>query len=444
MRTRATSVAKLVALALVTVLALAGLSGSASAQEGRPDAVRISIFSFLTGPFSPYGVPAKEAADVIIEDINKRGGIRGVPIRATFVDEAQGLQQTVSEFRRMARDVGVHAQIAALSSGHCLALAPIADELQSLMVMWNCDAHTAFEGKSYRYVFRTGSNTVAEFTAAAVYVKKMLPDVKTVAIMNPDYAFGHDARDIFLAALRRLMPEVQVVAELFSKLGQPDFSTEISRLAALRPDLVFSNLWGGDLNTFIRQAAGRKLFERSRFLWPVGEASLQILGKAMPEGQIIGTLGDGWGFSHRARQNPANADFMRLYRERTGRYPSQQGYKMVHAILALKQAYEQALDENPRRWPTTADVAGKMRNLELKGYTGPVRVRQDGDGLVDQLFGFTKHVPEHPFAVLDNVIIFPAEMVSPPVGMYLEWPKTLSPELVKKAPEPVRWTPWRP
>jgi branched-chain amino acid transport system substrate-binding protein len=431
-------------LALATLLAFAGTAGPAAAQEGRPDAVRISIFSFLSGPFSPYGVPGREAAEVIIDDINKRGGIRGVPIRPIFVDEAQGLQATVSEFRRLARDVGVHAQIAALSSGHCLALAPIAEELKSLMVMWNCDAHTVFEGKRYEYVFRTGSNTVAEFTAAAIYVKKMLPDTKTVAIMNPDYAFGHDARDIFLAALRRLIPDVQVVAELFSKLGQPDFSTEISRLAALRPDLVFSNLWGGDLNTFIRQAAGRRLFERSRFLWPVGESSLQILGKAMPEGQIIGTLGDGWGFSHRARQNPENASFMRLYRERTGHYPAQQGYKMAHAILALRQAYEQALAASPDRWPTSADLARQMRGIELQGFTGPVRVRQDGDGLVDQLFGFTRHVPELPFAALDNVVIFPADLVSPPVGMYLDWPKTLPEDLVTRAPAPVRWTPWTP
>lgn len=440
MQTRSTPV--VTTLALAALLALAAGLGDARAQEGRPEAVRISVFSFVTGPFSPYGVPGKEAAEVVIDDINKRGGIRGVPIRATFVDEAQGLQQTVSEFRRLAREVD--AQIAALSSGNCLALAPIADELKSLMVMWNCDAHTAFEGKKYRYVFRTGSNTVAEFTAAAIYVQRMLPDIKTVAIMNPDYAFGHDARDIFLAALRRLKPDVKVVAELFSKLGQPDFSTEISRLAALRPDLVFSNLWGGDLNTFIRQATGRRLFDHSRFLWPVGESSLQILGKSMPEGQIIGTLGDGWGFSHRARKNPANAEFMRQYHQRTGHYPPQQAYKMAHAILALKQAYEQALAENPNRWPGADALAAKMRGMELQGFTGPVRVRQDGDGLVDQLFGFTRHVPELPFAVLDNVVIFPAEMVSPPLGMYMDWPRSLDPDLVKKTPEPVRWTPWTP
>ncbi|NEV03188.1 hypothetical protein, partial [Bradyrhizobium uaiense] len=39
------------------------------------------------------------------------------------------------------------------------------------------------------------------------------PDVKTVAIINPDYAFGHDAAKIFTAALKALKPDIQIVAE---------------------------------------------------------------------------------------------------------------------------------------------------------------------------------------------------------------------------------------
>ena len=47
------------------------------------------------------------------------------------------------------------------------------------------------------------------------------------------------------------------MAELFPKFGAPDYSTEITRLSALRPDVVLSTSWGGDLDTLVRQAAQR-------------------------------------------------------------------------------------------------------------------------------------------------------------------------------------------
>ena len=111
-------------------------------------------------------------------------------------------------------------------------------------------------------------------------------------------------------------PGVRVVAEMFPRFGSSDFSTEITRLLALRPDVILSTSWGGELVTFIRQATERRLHERSMFVLPVAEASMQILGRSMPEGHIIGTRGDHWN-NHPAPKDPAafNA-FVNAYRQR--------------------------------------------------------------------------------------------------------------------------------
>lgn len=71
-------------LAFAMMLALA-VSG-AKAEE-KPDEIRIGITAFLTGPASVFGEPAKAAAEMMIEEINEEGGIGGVPVSATFVDE---------------------------------------------------------------------------------------------------------------------------------------------------------------------------------------------------------------------------------------------------------------------------------------------------------------------------------------------------------------------
>ena len=229
---------------VLTAFALAsclGVAMPASAQE-KPASLGLGIFTFTSGPAAAYGMPGKNAADLMIDQINAAGGIGGVKITPTYVDEAQGAQGVITEYRRLAAEPTNQVMLAALSSANCLALAPIAEQLQVPTVGWNCDTHQLLQDGKNKYVFRPNGNTVPEFVAYAVYLLAKKPDVKTVAIINPDYAFGHDAAKIFKAALHALKPDIQVVAELFPKLGSPNYQTEISRLTSARPDVVFSNL----------------------------------------------------------------------------------------------------------------------------------------------------------------------------------------------------------
>src|SRR5690606_39327250 len=115
--------------------------------------------------------------------------------------------------------------------------------------------HQLFANEEHPYYFRPNGNTVPEFLAYALYMLSVKPDAQRIAIINPDYAFGHDAANIFKAALKAFKPDAEIVAELYPKLGAATFQTEISRLTAARPDVIFSNLWGGDLENFVRQAA---------------------------------------------------------------------------------------------------------------------------------------------------------------------------------------------
>ena len=79
------------------------LAGSALAQ-GKPAEIKIGITTFLSGPASVFGVPGKAAAEMSAEDINKKGGIGGVPVKLSFVDEGAGGEALVSIYRRMLQD----------------------------------------------------------------------------------------------------------------------------------------------------------------------------------------------------------------------------------------------------------------------------------------------------------------------------------------------------
>src|ERR687883_1038603 len=104
---------------LLAAAALAGMAAPPAAAQDKPTELKIAITTFLSGPASVFGVPGKNAAEMIAEDINKKGGIGGVPVKLTFIDEGAGGEALVSNYRRVVQDEKVDATFASISSGSC-------------------------------------------------------------------------------------------------------------------------------------------------------------------------------------------------------------------------------------------------------------------------------------------------------------------------------------
>ncbi len=421
---------RLAALAGASLLTCAAALANAA---DKPKELNIGISTYLSGSASVFGVPARDAAEILIQDINANGGIDGVKLVPSYIDEGGGGEKLLSEYRRLAEG-GTRVMLSAISSGHCNIVAPVAEDLKVLNVLWDCGTEKALEGKKYKYVVRTQANATTEMVAQVLYLMKVKPDFKTIAIVNQDYAWGRDSRDIFLAALKKFKPDVKVVAEMFPKFGAADFSTEISRLQALRPDVIVSTSWGGDLDNFVRQASQRNLFKNSTFVLSLAESSLERLGNALPEGVYVGARGDHYFLHPETKDDPQHQAFVKKFHDKTGAYPIYSGYHMVQAIQGLKAGYEQAIKANNGAWPTPEQVAAAMHDVNFKGYGREVKMqRADGQGLEAQLFGVTRKSDKYPFKVLADITIVPAELVTPGVtDTSMEWiEKNLTPDVLK-------------
>lgn len=416
-------------------LVLALLAAMPAAAQDKPAELRIGITTFLTGAASVFGVPGKAAAEILIDELNAQGGIGGVKLVPSFIDEGIGGDKMLSEYRRLVQEQGVKVMLSAISSGNCNIVAPVAEDLKVLNVLWDCGTEKLLEAKRYQYVVRTQANATTEMVATVVYLLRHRPDFKTVAVVNQDYAWGRDSWEIFLNTLRAFKPDVKVVAEMFPKLGAADFSTEISRLQALKPDVVLNTSWGGDLDTFVRQASQRGLLKQgATFVLPLAESSLERLGPALPEGVIVGARGEHYWLHPETRDDAKHKDFIAKFRAKTNAYPIYPTYHMAQALVGLKTGYEAAIAANGGKWPGPEQVAAAMRRMEFKAYGRTVKMREDGQGLEDQLLGLTRKVPEHPFMVMDKMLLVPAQLVTTPVGQQsTDWVKTLQPALLQHA-----------
>ena len=217
------------ALGLVSIALSLLLSAPASAQAvpGAPATLKIGIVSFLSGAAAaPFGVPSRNAAEVLIEQINAgkahapytKPGVGGVPIQAVYIDEAGGADKQVGELRRLVLDEKVDLVIGYISSADCLAVTTVAEELKKLTVLFDCGTNRIFEEKSYKYVFRTKGHQIIDNIGAARYVLKVKPGLKTIAGINQNYAWGQDSWATFRYSLLKLKSDVKVVGEQFPKL----------------------------------------------------------------------------------------------------------------------------------------------------------------------------------------------------------------------------------
>lgn len=399
---------------------------------GEPPAeLKVGIVAFLSGAAAaPFGVPSRNAAEVLIEQLNAGNGlppydtpgIGGVPIRPVYVDEAGGADKQVAELRRLALDEKVDLVIGYISSGDCLAVAPVAEELQTLTVLFDCGTPRIFEEASYKYVFRTAAHAIIDSVGAARYVLKQKPDLQTIAGINQNYAWGQDSWATFRDSVLQLKPDVQVVSEQFPQLFAGDYSTEISALQAAAPDVIHSSFWGGDLEGLVIQSVPRGLHEQSTLVLTTGDTVLPRLGADVPPGIVIGARGP-----HGAVAPPSELNnwFVQIYKDRYNVRPVYPSYHMAQAILGVKSAFEKAIEDNGGQWPTIDQVIAAFEGLEFETPSGTIRMALgNGHQAVEpSTYGttgeFSAGLGE---AAMVNIETFPAECVNPPDGTpSLEW-----------------------
>lgn len=126
---------------------------------------------------------------------------------------------------------------------------------------------------------------------AARYVLRMKPNLRTIAGINQNYAWGQDSWAAFRDSVKQLKPDVQIVGEHFPKLFAGEYSAELSALLAARPEVIHSSFWGGDLESLVIQAAPRGLFQQSLVVLTTADTLLPRLGRDMPKGIIVAGRG---------------------------------------------------------------------------------------------------------------------------------------------------------
>ena len=390
--------------------------------------IKVGIVTFLSGPAAgPFGIPARNAAEQMAELLNAgtvpapytQKGFGGTPIELVIIDEAGGPQKQVAEYRNLVPRVDI--VIGYISSGDCLAIAPVAEEQNKLTILFDCGTPRIFEDASYEYVFRTGPTGTMDNVSVALYLVERNPNVKSIAGLNQNYAWGQDSWADFENAMKTLKPGIEVKTSQMPKLFAGQFDAEITTLLGSGAEVIHSSMWGGDLEGLVLQGAPRGLFEKHKVVLSAGEPAINRLGTRIPDGTILGARGPFGPFA-------PDIDLARwlktTYQERYHIPPNYASFKMTQAILGVKAAYEKTRGSGNEA-PDQDKIIAALENLTFEGPGGTVKMAlgKGHQATMDAAVGTTR-VEDGQLKIVD-IARYSADKVNPPDGVKSEaWIKS--------------------
>jgi len=336
---------------------------------------RIGALFSVTGPTSFIGDPEKKTLEMLVEEINRAGGINGHPVEVVIYDTQGEETLAVQKFMRLVMQDRVLAVIGPSRTGTSLAVAPLAERYRVPLV--SCAAGIKIVEPVRPYVFKVAQSDRLAVKKIYRYLRRK--GLTRVALLTVSNGFGQSGRE----ELKRLAPQygITVVADELFGPKDTDMKPQLIRIRKTGAQVVIC--WGTNPGPAIVARNMRELGMTQKLVMSHGVASRRFieLAGAAAEGIILpaGKLIVAHELPDSDPQKPILLSYIKRYRARYGKEPSSFGGHAYDAFLLLKEALARA----------GADRAGIRDALErikgLKGIHGVFNMSpQDHNGLSER------------------------------------------------------------
>jgi branched-chain amino acid transport system substrate-binding protein len=180
------------------------------------------------------GQSAQAAAEIAMEEINAHGGINGRPLKLIFEDDKCNPPEATKTANKLFNNDNVQIIIGAACSGSTLAISPIAEESQRVLISYCSSAPRITDAGQYTYRTYPSDNFEATFVAHRLHDE----GVRKVAILSclNDYCQGQ--REVFVRVFSGF-PGTAVVAEEKFESESRDLRTQLVKLQQSNPDALY-------------------------------------------------------------------------------------------------------------------------------------------------------------------------------------------------------------
>ncbi len=342
----------------------------------------------VTGPFTgdgaQYGEMARMAAEMKADEINKTGGVNGVPLELEFQDDKGDPKEAANTAQKLGSNPNVLAVLGHFNSSCSLAGKEVYNSMGVLQMSYGSTNVTVCEGGdwTFRNVYR--DDFQGQFIAD--FIKYVL-GYNRVAVFFDNDDYGRGLRDSFAERAQEI--GLEIVREEAYVRDTQEYTPQLTQIIAKDPDIIFISGLYANAAMILTQA--RNLGVETPFIGGDGLLSADLVmnaGKAA-EGVIVTcpflpTVGD-----------ERTQSFVASFKQRYGTEPDAWAALTYDALGIVAEAIEKA---GPDR-KAIRDYVAAMDSPE-KGYDGVAGLtyfNADGDCMKPLVVSVVKNGEFVPF-----------------------------------------------
>jgi branched-chain amino acid transport system substrate-binding protein len=308
-----------------TAAALTLLASPAAAD------IKIGFVTTLTTPVAVIGKDMRDAVELAMEHIG--GKMSGEDVEIVYADDEFNSQKGKQATERLVLRDNVDIVAGYIWSNVLLASAPVVLNANKILISANAGPSPLAGAQCNENFFNIAWQN--DQTPMALGELLNQQGVKSLYLVAPNYAAGQN----MVAGVERTFKGKVVGKDMTVWPTQRDWSAELSKVKAAKPDGVFTFYPGPAGPAFIKQyqQAGLEGQVPLYSVYTLDSISLPLFEKAGME-TVLGTkMTQFWAPD---MDNAANKKFVGDFRKKYGRYPSFYAAQSYDSIMYIKSAVE--------------------------------------------------------------------------------------------------------
>ncbi|HEX9490137.1 MAG TPA: urea ABC transporter substrate-binding protein [Stellaceae bacterium] len=294
------------ALAMAGAMAVSAMLASAEAE----DTIKVGVLHSLSGTMAISETTLKDTVLMMVDDVNKRGGLLGKKVEAVVVDPASNWPLFAEKARELIEKDKVAVVFGCWTSVSRKSVLPVFEELNGLLFY-----PVQYEGEeSSNNVFYTGAAPNQQAIPAVEYLMgKEGGEAKRWVLEGTDYVYPRTTNKILEAFLKSKGVAAEDIMINYTPFGFSDWQTEVAAIkkfaSAGKKTAVVSTI-NGDANVpFYKELAnqGIKASDIPVVAFSVGEEELSGIDTK----NLVGHLA-AWNYFESVK-NPTNTAFIKQW-----------------------------------------------------------------------------------------------------------------------------------
>jgi branched-chain amino acid transport system substrate-binding protein len=323
-----------------SLILLGGLIGLNSSMAAEPYHLGVNLA--ITGTGALYCKDGTDAIKLAVNEINAEGGFLGKhPIKLFIRDTHTKPDVGVREAKDLILRDKVRCILGSYSSAVAAAFKPVCQEYKVLHIpaISNSENITKINFSPYTYQVVPNSYMQAKAVVLGVAALAKKKGWKEYVTLASDYEWGRSTQENTVQLLKQFAPQLKLKKEFWPRLGETQFTSYITAIMAQKPDFAYGCLASKDNIAFNQQAKASGFFQKIPYPGSlISVSELLIQAKTLTRG-MVGLCRAPF-FAH--MDVPMMANFVKNFKAKYNRYPSDWAVLEYDAVYTLKQGVEKA------------------------------------------------------------------------------------------------------